>query len=1094
MRNYIPFFFLTTVLLVPPLTLFAQKPHSEALSKPTYIVEKDYVLINVNQIALWVRSDGSVADQPSGAVGGGFGPDNIPVLYRDGLNWGGLVGSGSIEERLRVGGQRYRVATQPGWITTPGTSLSPPIAIDRNDPRARVYSVRRDYQQLSLRDPAIIRQAAGYFRVSEMEVSDSMAQAVIDRFDRDWREWPADLGAPFTDLDGNGQYDWQIDNPGFRDADQTVWLVYNDLDTSLTRRTYFSLPMGLEVQLTLWACKSEISGREVIFRNHRIINKSDAAIDSFYAGQWADLDLGSFTDDLVGCDSLLQAGFSYTGPGENPDSRPKEWTTPVAGYQLISGYSGENKTQMRAFGAFAAASGVFDPCPECDKLRIWNMLRGFQDNRFYPYEPKPYLHQSGPYKEKRTIFPVNGDLKFGTGDIDGEGNNHSPGDRRLLMAFEPFRLEPDSVCEFMLSFVVGSGSNYLNSIEAMKRSMRSAKARVLTEGESFPEVPRFSCKSGFPGNNGTDVTFSVAAATAQEVSLLIKNYTGDSLTTIALIDNGIGVDPVANDGIFSGGWAAPVDSFGLSADVWVRYHNGLEYTWRQLGERITTIGPVRTAAVEIGSENLLRDNALNNGENIRITFSIDNQSAASVKEAVLTANYAHQNTGQRIEWMPARNRFNVGRASSFSWQYSSADTFYAINGEPSLIVNQQLPIVINIVDHRNNLWTDTLSIPVVELANEPREYLATRTAGPRAAEIGYQIIDPSQLTGDQYEVVFSEDSSQSEPNFTLIDLTTGELLLDQQPFPDPLSHNMQLIDGFQILPGRAKLENHGNGWRWLPQGRLWLAGSESAISGLFPGMSPEIVNFYDDYSESALPDIKIVFDRVYSTRAVVQSKISGRYLGAGVFPGAVFDMTDPLDPRRISVTFAEDDSLSDRRWGVDESNRFNHGALETLYVINEDYAPARADIDSVRYDLIAWSFRGQLGIDHAFLESSGELTASFRKKVQAGNRYRFTPRYVAIPADPADNFRLAQNFPNPFNPFTTIRFYVEQSGQVDLTIFNVLGQKVRRLRNGNLQAGQHQVIWNGHDDSGRQVASGIYFYRLVQKDGRAVTRKMILLR
>jgi hypothetical protein len=93
--------------------------------------------------------------------------------------------------------------------------------------------------------------------------------------------------------------------------------------------------------------------------------------------------------------------------------------------------------------------------------------------------------------------------------------------------------------------------------------------------------------------------------------------------------------------------------------------------------------------------------------------------------------------------------------------------------------------------------------------------------------------------------------------------------------------------------------------------------------------------------------------------------------------------------------------------------------------------------------------------------------------------------------------RLAQNFPNPFNPVTTISFEIPAGdtdlANVELTVHSVAGNVVRRLVRGRLARGPHTVAWDGRDDAGRAVASGVYFYRLVHGEA-AVTRKMTLLK
>ncbi len=101
------------------------------------------------------------------------------------------------------------------------------------------------------------------------------------------------------------------------------------------------------------------------------------------------------------------------------------------------------------------------------------------------------------------------------------------------------------------------------------------------------------------------------------------------------------------------------------------------------------------------------------------------------------------------------------------------------------------------------------------------------------------------------------------------------------------------------------------------------------------------------------------------------------------------------------------------------------------------------------------------------------------------------------PVLPTD-FRLEQNFPNPFNANTTIRFEIpfNQSGEsvrATIKIYNVLGRIVRTLIDEALPPGRHQVVWDGRDDSGNQVASGMYFYRL-SLPGFTESRKMTLLK
>ncbi len=95
------------------------------------------------------------------------------------------------------------------------------------------------------------------------------------------------------------------------------------------------------------------------------------------------------------------------------------------------------------------------------------------------------------------------------------------------------------------------------------------------------------------------------------------------------------------------------------------------------------------------------------------------------------------------------------------------------------------------------------------------------------------------------------------------------------------------------------------------------------------------------------------------------------------------------------------------------------------------------------------------------------------------------------------NKLFLSNFPNPFNPSTTISFSLntENTENTEISIFNIKGQKVKSLVNERLNSGLHSYTWNGDDNSGRVVSSGIYFYKLKTGDGRYTsTKKMILMK
>lgn len=96
---------------------------------------------------------------------------------------------------------------------------------------------------------------------------------------------------------------------------------------------------------------------------------------------------------------------------------------------------------------------------------------------------------------------------------------------------------------------------------------------------------------------------------------------------------------------------------------------------------------------------------------------------------------------------------------------------------------------------------------------------------------------------------------------------------------------------------------------------------------------------------------------------------------------------------------------------------------------------------------------------------------------------------VPIPAVPL----ISSNYPNPFNPSTTIAFSIPGAGDVKLCVYNIKGQKVKELLNGNMAKGHHKIVWNGRDRNNRSVSSGIYFLKL-ESGGNTSVRKAMLMK
>jgi hypothetical protein len=115
------------------------------------------------------------------------------------------------------------------------------------------------------------------------------------------------------------------------------------------------------------------------------------------------------------------------------------------------------------------------------------------------------------------------------------------------------------------------------------------------------------------------------------------------------------------------------------------------------------------------------------------------------------------------------------------------------------------------------------------------------------------------------------------------------------------------------------------------------------------------------------------------------------------------------------------------------------------------------------------------------------LYAGFWEKLGA-----LTPVLDAASLEILEN-RLLQNYPNPFNPSTTIQYWVAKENPVQITIYNVNGQKVRTLVAETCIPGRYSAVWDGRDDGGIAVATGMYLYRLRVGPYSSV-KKMLMLK
>ncbi len=179
-----------------------------------------------------------------------------------------------------------------------------------------------------------------------------------------------------------------------------------------------------------------------------------------------------------------------------------------------------------------------------------------------------------------------------------------------------------------------------------------------------------------------------------------------------------------------------------------------------------------------------------------------------------------------------------------------------------------------------------------------------------------------------------------------------------------------------------------------------------------------------------------------------------------------------------------------------DQNLLNTGSGQPALFLASNKTPGQVAVGSMKVDGQAASGDGGL-VEFTFKTTQTPLPADFQ--ILDGVMVDLSGGIDAITHIEIGNLKpipteyaLEQNVPNPFNPSTTIDYRLPEAGEVRLVIYNLLGQRVRTLVRESMDAGFHSVIWDGMDEFGKQVASGIYIYRLSATNFTQVRRMMLL--
>ena len=380
---------------------------------------------------------------------------------------------------------------------------------------------------------------AEYDRLWEIKTDDLQRDGLIAR--QRLEEWPAHVGAPFIDVDGDGVYDPSSGDRPELLGDQQFWWVMNDMGGP--HPVTDTEPMQVEVRATAFAFGGEGAVANSTFYRYLIRNTSDRPIVNGYAALYLDPDLGAAFDDYVGSDTTLGMGFTYNA--DNDDDGQYGTAPPAFGAMVLKRprsttlddsfvcrYPDNKDTGFTSMINYTGGGGaVGDPNTGTG---YYASMRGlWQDGRPVTFGGNGRDFSSVP---TRFVFPGNPATSSYWSEVnsDGRGNSISPADRRYLNGLGPFCIASGEEVELVIAIVWSRGSSNLDSVRQLKEDaayIHSIREEILTprsipdQNVPEPEVPL--ALGVYPNPAGADgVTVRLSIPEALDVGVEVYDLLG----------------------------------------------------------------------------------------------------------------------------------------------------------------------------------------------------------------------------------------------------------------------------------------------------------------------------------------------------------------------------------------------------------------------------------------------------------------------------------------------------------------------------------------------------------------------------------------
>jgi len=388
-------------------------------------------------------------------------------------------------------------------------------------------------------------------------------------FGSSWQNWrnAVALGAYFYDGDNDGIYN-PIDknSNGIWDAnedmpdllgDKTAWCVYNDGVPASKRRYNDVSPQGIEVRQTVFASNRDPNLSNVMFVRYSFLNTGllSPILDSVYFSVWSDVDLGDYTDDLGGCDTLLNTAYVYndSSDGEYGINPPAIFLNLLQGPSYYTGNNSDTSYNMNGqIRGVAKSIGYKNLCMTSSKViyrshptygnpakkteaRNYQLGLDYAGNNLNPCVIGVWNVYGIDCNTVNPIFMLSGNPVTNTGWLDISRN-----DKRAQANTGPFKLEVNKPIDIIIAYTVGRGSDFLNSVTVARNITQNVIIEYKNNFGTITSVyePQSSTINHFylgqnypnPFNPITNIKYQIPSA--NKVSLKLFDILGREVATL----------------------------------------------------------------------------------------------------------------------------------------------------------------------------------------------------------------------------------------------------------------------------------------------------------------------------------------------------------------------------------------------------------------------------------------------------------------------------------------------------------------------------------------------------------------------------------